>query len=448
MKGKSLLVWLAVLALALGGWFFSQNRQESQEKTTAAESRLLNLGEPSAMLSLEIGGGEQPQVIRLERPSPDKPWQITQPLAWPADTVLAGRMVSELLAAQVKERHPAAGRLADFGLEPPRLRLVLQEKGGAKAEALVGDLSPSKEFVYAALPGSDQVLFLPGALRPALAKTLFELRAKEALEVAVGQVRGVRLKLAERELKLDKAGEEAPWLLEGKDEADPRAVDDLLYQARGLITTSFQDVGLNLERMGLAKPWGQLKLSLAGGGETGLLLGGPVPGAQERYARRLEGGPVMTLKQESLERLSRAPKDLLERRLLRFSRDQVQALSIARGADELVYEKREGRLTRVKPAGADKEGEDISLFLWDLLELKWEEAAKSGPPLEQSGAVIKVTVGGPDAQPRETILTLGPLEGEGLLPARLSGDPRAFMVSRAFVAKMPGNTGDFPAKQK
>ena len=103
-------------------------------------------------------------------------------------------------------------------------------------------------------------------------------------------------------------------------------------------------------------------------------MGGKVAGREERYVRRLGGGPVMVLKQAALDRLWAADRfSLSQRRLLRFDRDAAVALSVTRGKEVLNYAKQGGVWVRTQPPGDEKSGEAASLLVWDLGNLKWQK---------------------------------------------------------------------------
>jgi hypothetical protein len=453
---RRLIIWALLLALAAGAYYYSGSRQASDAKAKDEQARLVTaLADPLSVASLDLSGSEVPKAIHLEHRDGQQLWALTAPVQGEADSLAVGRVIGALMEARVSQRITPKGPLADFGLEPPRLAVSLTDRQGVKAEVLVGDLSPSKESLYAALPGSTEVLLLPAALRGEVARTLFDLRGKTALDFVVSQVRRVELKDGEQTLVLERAateagapaGAEARWILAGpKDsqEASTKAVDDLLYQIHGLQATAILDEGLNLARMGLEHPGQSVTLTMEGGASLGLAVGGPVAGSQETYVRRLEGGPVLVLKNDSLARIKRQPKDLMQRRVLLFERDQAQALSIEREGQPQLYEKKDGRWQRLQPPGGGEEaGETAGLFLWDLADLKWESllTPQAAQGLDKPAAVITLTMAAPagaDSSAQKQTLTVGQARpGQELVAARLEGDARIFGISPSFLGMIP-----------
>jgi hypothetical protein len=134
---------------------------------------------------------------------------------------------------------------------------------------------------------------------------------------------------------------------------------------------------------------------------------------------------------------------LQERHILRLEQDQIVGLEIERGAETLRYERQGPHFVRTAPPGGQEAGEAAEMFLYDLLDLRWEQRAPGGKPLDLSGAMIKVSLApaAGQAQGQSKVLTLGPLQGEGLLAARVEGDSQAYMVQRAFVDRLPSLQG-------
>lgn len=457
MNPRRLIIWALLLALAAGAYYYSGSREQSDAKAKDEQARLVTaLAEPLNVAGLELTGSEVPQAIRIERRDAEQRWALTAPVEYEADSLAVGRVIGALLEARIVQRIEPKGPLADFGLEPPRLSVTLIDRQGVKAEVLVGDLSPSKENLYAAVAGAREVLLLPAALRGEVARTLFDLRGKAVLDFAVGQVKRVEIKDGDQTLALERAqgGAEARWTLEGpKDslgEASTKAVEDLLYQLHGLQATGILDEGLNLARMGLERPGRTVTLTMDDGSTLGLAVGGPLAASQETYTRRLGGGPVLVLKNESLTRIKRQPRDLIERRVLNFERDQAEGLTVERDGQSLAYQKKDGRWQRTQPpGGGENAGETASLFLWDLADLKWERlltpAAAQG--LDKPAVVITLTLAAAagEGSGQKRILAVGqPRPGEELLPAKVEGDNRVFGISPSFTGVIPSGAEQPP----
>jgi len=188
-------------------------------------------------------------------------------------------------------------------------------------------------------------------------------------------------------------------------------------------------------------------LELEGGGKKGLVIGGQVTGRDERYVRRLDGGPVMVVKKTSLERFGQMTRfKLSQRRVFKVERDDVVALSVERGGQAIEFAKEGGQWVRTQPPGDEKSGEVASLLVWDLVNLKWQKllGATGLAGLDKPIAVIKLTIKLPATQEGKAAtvmvkqLILGQVDkASGLLGAQIKGDDRVFGLDAGMLKGLP-----------
>ncbi|MCB2226922.1 MAG: DUF4340 domain-containing protein [Desulfarculaceae bacterium] len=448
MTPKKIIIWVLFLAVAAALYFLSDavdRRSQEQERET---NRIVTLSDPLNVASLDIEGQQMPKAIRIERRDKEHRWDMVAPVKSQADGMQVGRLLSTVLEGQVKGRIENPGNLKDFGLDPAALKLTLTDRKGGQAVLLLGSLSPTKEFAYAAAPGGKEVWMVEPTLRGAVNRSVFELRDKAVMDFVVSNVTRLELNTGKEEIKVKRLqGGAAPrWQFADGGEADPSAVEDLLFMVHGLMALDFLDQGIHLKKMGFEPPQAGVVLDMEDGSKKGLLVGGKVTGREERYVRRLSGGPVMVLKQAALDRLYKANRfSLSQRRLMRFERDAAVALSVTRGKDELKYAKQGGVWVRTQPPGDEKSGEAASLLVWDLGNLKWQKVLGTGGllGLDNPSAVIKLTLEAP-AKDGEAptvqvkTLSLGRVDkASGLLAAQIGGDERVFGLAADFADNLP-----------
>jgi hypothetical protein len=449
VSGRRALIWLVLLAVAVGVYFLTEAVDRRVEEQDLAAKSLVSLTDPLNIQTLSLSGAEMPNAVVIERRDKEHRWEMTQPVVYAADGMQVGQMLSTVLESRIVRRIDKPGDLKQFGLDPPAFKLVLTSRKGDKAELLVGNLSPTKEFAYAMRPGSGQVWLVPPLVRGAVNRSLFELRDKVALDFVVNQVEKAEFDLGERSLKLvrEKGGAKPIWRFADGDEADPTAVEDFLFMVHGMMAVDILDQGIHPDKMGLTKPWGKVVLTMADGKQAGLLIGSRVTGRDERYLRRLSGGPVLVVQKASLERLAQVDRfQLSHRRVFRIERDDVVALGVQQDGHTTQYAKEGGRWVRTSPPGDEKSGEVASLLVWDLVNLKWQKLlGTSGPAgLDKPNIVIKLTIK-PPATEKNTAATvmvkelvLGQVEkGSGLLSARVPGDERIFGLKADLLQGLP-----------
>ncbi len=452
MKPKQVVIWLMVLALAAGLYWFSLHSQEQKERSRDLANRVVALDDPLNVQSLELSGRDYPRPVSIVRQDKKHQWWMQKPVSGLADSLAVGRLIGEVLDARVKKRLTGKLDLAQFGLEPPRIKIVLSDRKGAKSTLLVGDLSPTGQYLYATRPGSDQVWFLEAKIRGSLARPLLDLRDKAALDFVVADVVKLSFQLGGMKGPITvvrrRGGADPRWEFAGGGQASPEEVEDWLYQVHGLRVIDFVDQGIKPPEMGLEPPRGRITLYLEGGGKKGLLLGGKAKTGNERYLRRLAGGPVLVVKADSLARLKRGRRDLAERRIWRIQSEDVVALEIEGGGRKLAFAKELGQWRRTKPPGDEKSGTPGAMFAYDLADLKWEKILPAGADygLKRPRVTIKISLADQKAQGKGKgnvkVLTLylGKQDaGSKLVPARVEGDPRIFGLSPDFLQSIPGN---------
>ncbi len=447
MSLRKVLAWLFVLAVAAGAYFYTAERAERVSLEQRTASKVLSLDDPLNVQVVELSGEDYPRPVRIERRDQEHKWQMVKPVDWQADGVRVGRLLDTLLGAHWQRRLQGQKNLADFGLKPPRVRVRLTGRKGETAELLVGDRSPSGEYFYAAPPDSrGEVWLLPGKDRFQISLTLFDLRDKAVLDFVVADVERIELKRkqgGDLVLERKKAGPKPEWRFAGGERASAEEVEDWLFQIHGMRVADFVDSGIDPKRMGLAQPRMRLVLGLAGGGRAGMVVGGRAKTGDESYVRRLAGGPVLVVKDNTLQRLRKSRKDLAYRKVWELDRERVLALTVkAPGRKDQVYVKEGGQWKRRPDGGGEAVDSALDLLLWDLKELKFEKIlpAKGDYGLEEPRWTIEIKQQDKDKpeQARAYTLLIGKKDAQsGLLAVQVKGDRRIFGVKPELLNSIP-----------
>lgn len=447
MSLRKVVAWLFVLAVAAGSYFYTAQEADKTAMQQKSASKAISLSDPMNIEAVELSGDDYPQPVRIERRAAEHKWQMTRPVDWTADGVRVGRLLDTLLGARWERRLEKQQDLAEFGLEPPRVRVKLWDKKGGTAELLVGDESPSGEFFYAAPRDSQgEVWLLPGKERLQISLTLFDLRDKAAMEFVVANVAGVKLERAGGagfSLQRKGEGEKAQWSFAGGEKASAEDVRDWLFQIHGIRAMDFVDTGIDEKAMGLTKPSRRLTLDMADGSRAGLLVGGKAKTGAESYVRRLAGGPVLIIKDKVLTLLDKSVKDLSYRKIWRLDRQKAVALDITNPAGKtLSYIKDEGKWRQAGPAGKEREATAAALLIFDLQDLKFEqlldEKGDYGLDAPEWKIVVKEQLKDKPDQVRAYILSIGKIiDKKELLPVQVEGDPRIFGIKPDLLKSIP-----------
>lgn len=447
MKLRKVLAWLFVLAVAAGSYFYTVHQAEETALQEKAASKALSLSDPLNIEAIELSGEDYPKPVRIERRDKEHKWQMVKPVDWTADGVKVGNLLDTLLGIHRQRTLQDQKDLDQFGLKPPRVEVKLWDRKGGTAQLLIGDESPSKEFFYAAPPETKgEVWLLPGKERRQISLTLFDLRDKSALEFVVANVKGIKLerdgKVEMNLLRKNQNGAET-WSFADGEKASAEEVRDWLFQIHGVRVMDFVDTGIDEKAMGLTEPVMRLTLDMAGGSRFGLIRGAKAKTGAESYVRRLGGGPVMAVKDKLLEMLNKTSKDLAYRKVWELERRQVVALDVT-GPDGKTksYAKDEGKWRQTEPPGKEKEATAAALFIYDLQDLKFEQILGGNGDYGLDSPQWKITIRqrlkDKPGQIKAQTLLIGKISGKnGLLPARVKGDPRVFGLKPELLKSIP-----------
>ena len=286
MRTKVTLV-LLLLNVALLAVILYARREWRTEQDLALRSRRVLGAEVIGITTLEITSSGTDNKIRLERPAENAPWELKSPIHWPANDHAVRRIIHELEFLEPQTSFPVAGlekngqSLADYGLEKPRLTLVMtrpaREAGGAPitTQLQLGDTAKIGDRLYVLSPDGQTVHVTNRKLADTLIVGMEELRTDTLFTIPVFEVRSLGLQNAAPAPRVRLRRDGTRWSLEAPivtraSKADAERVVAELNRLRALdflTDTPVSDSGLD-------KP--SLRVTIEGNSrrET-LLLGNP-----------------------------------------------------------------------------------------------------------------------------------------------------------------------------
>ncbi len=159
MRRNTTLVYLLLLAVVLGAYYFINNRAEPAEIALTLEPQevatyLFNAedGVPSR-IHIESKAGESVEVARGE----DGAWALIQPLEAFADQAAAEAAASQVTTLRV-ESTVADIPLDAIGLEEPEYTLTVTFKDGLERTAEIGVITPTESGYYVLSPAGGVVI--------------------------------------------------------------------------------------------------------------------------------------------------------------------------------------------------------------------------------------------------------------------------------------------------
>jgi hypothetical protein len=395
MRGEKLLLYLAVLLLVAGGYFYSESRysrQAAQEKAAkqvfkvkVSDINALTLKSDKGEIQLQrVAATEKlpaPSTSATPVPSPQAgEWQITKPIAVKADELTINSLLSALTELKL-QRHldeVSSDKLKEFGLEKPIFTLEFQIADQTH-QLHFGHKVPGDQNIYAQKDTDPRVLLIRFTDKETLARTLTDLRTKKIFTFTPEQVTEIRLIRNQDRLTLQKT-EASEWTpgeqLKAKLRTDK--INALLGQISGAKALEFvAEKADDLKKYGLV-PSPTLRLTLMNGKQEETLLLGNKQG--ERYYAQISGtSPIIQVDKSLLENLPASYEALEDRRLWAGQDAEVQ---------KVIWGTPDKQITAVR----DKNGWNIqmpdkpphrestmkfSLALWRLKDMEYSRLQNS-----------------------------------------------------------------------
>lgn len=188
----------AVLLLALLAAFYYfvdiRGREAEAEEETAGR-RLVADFDHQLVRRVSIEPVDGP-VMRVKRASAEAGWRMELPLEADADPDVLRGLLETLGRLTVIEAPfpPGDDGLAAYGLDPPRLAVIVEGEGGVELARLhLGGPAPFGASRYAAVRDSGEVGLVSDAGTGAIPGAVFDLREKRLLRFRREEVREIRI---------------------------------------------------------------------------------------------------------------------------------------------------------------------------------------------------------------------------------------------------------------
>jgi hypothetical protein len=228
MKSKGLLT-ASVVLLALSGVIWWSNKKAATADKSPVESttstKLVSVpADQFQEIEIKKGNGD---IVRLQRNGSQ--WQIAAPELLHADPDAVSSMLSTLSSLSsdrtVEER---AASLDQYGLIPPVIELSITDKNKKTTRLLIGDDTPSRTAVYAAIAGDPRVFALSSYKKNSLDKSPNDLRDKRLLTFDSEKVSSIELTAKKQTIAIGRSKDEWQIVSPKPFRADRSRVEELL----------------------------------------------------------------------------------------------------------------------------------------------------------------------------------------------------------------------------
>lgn len=264
-KTLALLAALAATAGALGSyaWYGVYRKGEVEKTEKDRADTLFTFTKDEVKQVAVTAKGETTTIAREGKDA----WTITSPIKTPAEKLSVDSLVDKIAGLKRKRVVTGPADPKEYGLQSPRIKIVLTLNSGKTSELDVGDDNPYDGTLFAKRGGDADVEVCEGGLKYPLEKGLFDLRDKRVFdfdETALHRLEVVTPSLA---YGLAKAAD-GSWTIVAPVEAtaDAAKANQIAAALRNLRATRFtteQASADDLKRFGLDHPGYTVQISLA-----------------------------------------------------------------------------------------------------------------------------------------------------------------------------------------
>jgi uncharacterized protein DUF4340 len=363
VRGLASLAVLAVVLLGLGSYIYVF---QSKGSPGAEEARPRAVEIPKDKIEqfvIKSASGEVSTVTKT-----GGTWQITAPLAAPADEAVMTRIVtliSGIEITRVVDENPAD--LAQYGLAPPQVEVTIKTSGGAGTERLlIGTKAAIGSAVYAQLSSSPRVILIDADVEEAANKAPSDLRDKAVFRIDRDKIDSLEIDVAGAAVQLVKQGLEWELMKPLRTHGDLGVVSELLTKLTSLRMASIIDspaAGSATYR--LDKPVVAVTVAAGSLRET-LQIGGRADESNS-YARNLSRPIVFTIPTSVVDALKNEPWHYRRKDVFEFQTIDATRLEVVRDGRTTVYEK-------ATAAGSDGKWRELSPNARDIAPAKMDTA--------------------------------------------------------------------------
>ena len=377
------LIFLSLLGFV---YFYEIKGGEERRKEAEQSKQLLDFKE-TEVERIELVRGDT-TIVLAKGP---EGWKINAPLVDRADQEAAERYLRNLAESErektvVDSAAATPEQAAQYGLAAPRLEIALGIEDGTEQALAFGADSPTDRFTYVQELGANPEIFVVRAWRfDNLDKSVFDLRDRRVLAFRKDDVVEVRRSGAVGAVVL--AREDGDWRVREPIAAlaDKDAIEDLLDKLNTDEIEAFVAEDPDIEAL---KGYG---FEESTGMEVALLVGddraekrltiGRDNGQGYYYARDASRPQVFLVDSTLVQELASSVDELRDKKPLRFDRDAVVRIALARGGiSEFAADKdTAGVWSLSEPAGRETKSWKLNSLLGDLGQLEVEGFAEVLP---------------------------------------------------------------------
>jgi hypothetical protein len=375
---------LFIAALALFAFIVFVERRNPTEKAAPGKSLIFPKIAANTVTGLELQTTNV--LIRAERTN--ETWRLTRPF-YPAQSTPIDSFVSALIALpkfdviSATEVSAQQGKLKDYGLEPPAAVFTLSQ-GPNRYTLQLGNLTALRDQLYAAVPGSGEVLVTDASILRAIPASVNDWRSQMLLHLANRPFDHIQIRAGQSVLEFEQDTTNHVWRISKPTpaRANDQRITALLQQLSAARVKQFvtDSPTADLDRYGLQTPALELSFSLDTNRVTALEFGAsPTNDPASVYVRRLSTTNIVEANKEILDALSLPYKAFHDPHLLSTDPNQLTIIQVKGAAPFTLARQTNGFWAITEPTSIPADTNLVKAFLTNLVEMTIENFAKDVP---------------------------------------------------------------------
>lgn len=449
MNFKTTLIILVIFILLGGAYFFFGRPSPDAEQSKADQQKIREVYTLSKDRIRQIRlsfKDESYQPLTLAK-NTDGLWQLTAPFTADADPPKIDEMLQDLLEKKVKQTLDVED-LAQYGLQPPNIRIELWTEGETPAKTFLIGGRTVNYSVYTKEQSESHIFLIESSALDDFTKSPSDLRDRSVFKFSPAEVTTVHLQVAgqsaihcERQVNSnsDVTANPEGWKMiqPVKAKADARTIEDILSALSSLRVVVFETDGeYDPADYGLSQPRITVTLqSTVDDSIQELQIGGAAETPGRIYVARSGYRAVYALNREIYTKLNKTVFDLRDKRVIDFQRTATHQFTIRQKDSEIVCQKEmDGgwKITAPVVLKADEEAVDDLLFGVDSLRVVAfvDDRPKNLQTYGLDPPAIEVSFMVPDTEP--AVLFVGKAKDDNIYVKAQNSEP-VFLAKKALL---------------
>lgn len=330
------------------------------------------------------------QVLRENNPLEFKKtggvWEISGDIRAQGDNDTIMNFLQAIQFSRVKDFvNEKPGSLEPYGLNPPKLKLVLDVEGDENQTLSLGNPKEGKGY-FGRINDSKNIILVGTKIFEVLSQKTVEFLDKTLLEFEEKEIQVLSLRSGDETISLIRRGN-GGWDIQNpiKSAADLSTVNSLFFDLKEAQVKEFIKISKDTpESFGLDTPKKSLSLKMKDSKTWTLKLGNQSADGQQVFAQRTGEPTVFAISKAVVDKLFRSLHDLRDKKILKFESDEVNKVLIQ--TPERLFELRkndpEWSLEKPEKINIKHIGNDL---IWTLKGLEFSSKITPTLPAKLSG---------------------------------------------------------------